>query len=947
VWGVAFDLLALVAALTLVALGVLNLYAVGGRPLAMQQAVSVAVGLGLLVTLHRLQVRLLPIVGWVSYGTALGLLGAVELVGVQTQGARRWIGYGSLTFQPSELAKLGLLLVLAGVLGSDRPAWRRFVLALALAVPPIALTALEPDLSTATLLLALTAALLILGYVPLRFLLPLLGGVAVLLPLAIELLRPYQLARLQAFLSGSRSAEGPGWAVLQAHIALSSGGPFGLARDDPRYPLLAQYLPGRQNDLALASLVQAWGLVAGAAALLAAVIVVWRLALASRDPRTRQAGLAAAGLATLFGAEVVVSLGGNLGTLPIAGVPFPLLGLGGTSAVVHLAAVGVVLGARHDGARRRLWAPPRRVSPRPRLLRVTALSTTGVLVIFAGYGWQLQATQGAALREAGEVQMTRCIRIPAPRGTITDRHGTPLAVDAREDHVLAVPGLLRRPADLARLAGLAGGRVAELRRTLTGAGERMSVRVAVVPRATGSRVAAAALPGVVVVPSPRRVYPHGSLLAPLLGFVGVATPEDARRWAGLPVGEMVGRAGLEQQYDPILRGVDGRQCVYVDPPGRPVAFAQGSAPIPGASLRLTLDVGLQRKLTAELAAAIRRSRGDLGGAVVMDARAGQVLAMASLPSYDNNLYGPPVDVAELRGAAKARGHATLEHVTQVTAPPGSTFKIVVAAADMVHPVIPPRQVVPTGGSFTYGGHTFGNWRSFGAHNLMQAIAWSNDVYFYKLALRLGPERIHRVGTALGVGRRTGIDLPGESSGYFGSPQTVGRIGGTWYGGSTVILGIGQGYLTTTPLQAARFTAGIASGRLLTPRLGLAFGAGDSAYTALPVPKTQRLPFAGKLGPVREGMRQAAAYGTAARLRTLPVQAGGKTGSAEDPASPNGQPDSWFTAVAPLDRPLVVATSFVRGGGMGARTSGPVVAESLRYFLAHQARILATPRTQPG
>jgi cell division protein FtsI/penicillin-binding protein 2 len=259
---------------------------------------------------------------------------------------------------------------------------------------------------------------------------------------------------------------------------------------------------------------------------------------------------------------------------------------------------------------------------------------------------------------------------------------------------------------------------------------------------------------------------------------------------------------------------------------------------------------------------------------------------------------------------------------------------------MVYRAIPPSQVIPTGASFTLGDHTFGNWTNLPPQNLTQAIAWSNDVYFYKLAWKLGPERLTRVAAQLGVGQPTGIDLPGETAGYLGTPDSVQQAGGTWYPGSTVILGIGQGYVLASPLQDARWTAAIATGRLVTPHLGLAFASRRGSLAPLQIPKPKLLPFARRLGPVRDGMRLAASSGTAARLSGLPVPVGAKTGSSEDPASPNGKPDSWFTAVAPLDHPQIVVTSFVRGGGHGATTSGPVAEAMLRYFLAHRAAILA-------
>jgi cell division protein FtsI/penicillin-binding protein 2/cell division protein FtsW (lipid II flippase) len=951
----AFNLLAVLAALALVGLGIANLYLIGAPDLAARQGLIAAGGVVALAAFWRVRVRYLGVLAWAAYGAAVVLLVGVLAVGVTANGATRWIAIGSLVFQPSELAKLGLLLVLAAVLGSSRPSWQRFLIALLLAVVPIGLTLLQPDLSTAMLLTVLTGTMLVIGRVPARFLLPLTAVAAISAPLFISLLQPYQLARLGSFLVGAHeSPTGSGWAVRQAHIAVGSGGLFGRT-DDPLRGLRAQYLPERETDLALASLVGQWGLVAGAGVVLAAIIVVWRLALASRASRTPHGALVGGGLAMLMGVETVVSVGANLGLLPLAGVPFPLLSYGGTALVVHLAALGVVLAVRRDGARRRLWAPLGRHNPRPRLVRLAALGLSVLLISFGLYGWRLQSTQGEALQLVGDDQMTRCIRLPAPRGAITDRHDAPLAVNAADagtgvDRVLVVPALLRaRPADLDRLADLTG-RPREDLAAQVGAAESttLTLPVAEVARGTGNDITAAGIAGVLVVPEPRRWYPHSALFGPVLGFAGVATPEDVERWPGLPVGEVVGRAGLEQQYDAVLRGINGRQCLYVDPMGVPVALGERQDPVPGANLRLSIDLGLQRRLDAGLAAALRaqsRPQAKIGAAVAMDPTSGQILAIAGAPSFDNNIYGPPVDAGALQTLADAPGSPMLEHVTQAVAPPGSTFKLVVAAANQAHPVFAPHRAIPTGASFTYGGHTFGNWKPMGPMNLVESIAISNDVYFYKLALALGTGAMIDTARMLGVGEPTGIDLPAESAGRLGTPESVEADGGTWFGGSTVILGIGQGDLQVTPLQNARWTAAVATGNLVTPRLGLAIGTDPAAYTALPAPAPAPLPFAAELAPVREGMRAAVTRGTATSLAALPVPVGAKTGTAQDGGLPADEYDNWMTAAAPMDAPEIVVTALVQGPGRGANSAKNVVADGLRYYLEYRSDVLATGPVQ--
>lgn len=934
------DPLAVGAIVILAGLGLANLAALGDRSLIRHQLVVDIGGVVLFLGLRRWRTDGLRWLGWGCYTVSLLLLLAVDLGGTTVRGARRWIDLGFFTMQPSELAKLGLLLVLAQVLGSDRPWPRRLLTALAVAAPPIGLVLTEPDLSTAAVLCAVTATMLVLGRIPLKVLVPFLVAAVLVLPFGEHLLHPYQQERLNAFLSGSTDANGPGWAILQMHIALAWGGLTGGV-GHPLHQLVALYLPDRETDLAFASLVEHYGILAGSLAVLAAAVLVWRVVGASRQPRSRPAGLAAAGFAALVSVEVAVSVAGNLGLVPTAGVPFPLLSYGGTAATVHIAALGLVLALRADGETHRLWSRRGLDAVRPRLLRTTAVAVTGSLLGMVGFAVQLQRADGPQLRAAALSQMMRCSPVPAARGEITDRHGNPLAVDVRRDRVAAVPALVR-PDDVATLAALTARPVSGLRRLLHRHASSRDLTVASLPTAAGRRVREAGLPGIFVVPDTHRRYPHGDLLGPMLGWTGVATPVEMDRWPDLRLGALVGRAGLEQIYDPILRGTDGRQCVYVTPAGTPMALGSYTAPRRGSSLHLTLDLGLQRELTRHLDMVLHsrpgQPLGDIGGAVVMDPRNGQVLAMASRPSYDNSAFGPPVRNRMLDRLMHRPASPMLEHVTQVTAPPGSTFKLVVAAASMRQGVVPPSQVLPGGGAWTLGNHTFHNWMPMPAQNLLQAIAWSNNVYFYQLAWALGPGPIISTARSLGVGRPTGIDLPGESSGYLGSPASIARSGGTWYPGSTVILGIGQGPLTVTPLQNALWTAGIATGAMVTPHLGLAYGDGR-LRSMLRWPRPRPLPYAHRLGPVREGMALAATSGTAGILSALPVRAGAKTGSAQDPSSPNGAADSWFTAAAPLSHPRMVATSFVRGGGHGVSTSGAVVLPVMAYFFAHEREIL--------
>lgn len=924
----ALDPWVLIAAAVLVGLGLLNLYSVGMEALAARHAAIGVMGFVLMLAVARVRVEALPRFAWAMYGLAVALLLAVLFAGETVKGAQRWLDLGVVSIQPSELAKLAVLVLLGHLLARGYTRWRLFSV-LGLSAVPIGLIALQPDLSTTFVVTAVVVFMILLARVPLLPLVPIFGIAIASLPLALLALRPYQLDRLAAFTTGARGSEGPGWAALQAEIAIGGGGLFGRAREQ-LFDLRAAYLPEREHDLAFASLVHGWGLIAGLIAVAAVLVIVWRAALASRWARSRTAALIAAGTGALFGLHAVIPIAANLTLLPHTGLPIPLFSYGGSIAIVHFVALGLVLAARRDGADRPLWAAAPTGRAHPRLARTGALVLSVNLAAMGWFTWHVQVARGDELQGVSEEQMTRCITVPAERGIIEDRNGEPLVENTDRSEVHVVPGLFQADdgPSMQRLASMVGQSPSELQATLD-EGTELNVEIATVDAETAQQVEAAGLAGVLVMPAQRRDYPYGEMLGPMLGFVGVGTPADMSRWPSLQLGSVVGRSGLEQQYDAILRGTDGAQCVYVDPAGEPVAAAGRTNPVPGEDLRLHLDLDLHRKATEALDDAVSESGGDLGAAVVMDARTGGVRAMASVPAYDNNVYSPPVDTSEVEAETERPGLPTLEHGSQVPAAPGSTYKLVVAAANAVHGAIPHNEVIPTGASFSFGGHSFENWRPMGPHDMIDAIAMSDNVYFYKLALRLGVENMASVADELGVGKPTGIDLPGEHAGFLGTPETVEEGGGQWYPGSTVLMGIGQGPVTVTPLNAARWTAALATGELVRPQLGSRLESGSA--TSLPSAEPEELSFADDLEPVRDGMRAVAARGTGGQLNEVPIPIGAKTGTAEDPGSA-GDEHAWFSAVAPFDDPEIVVSVLVHGGGFGSDTSGPVVQQLLEHYV---------------
>jgi cell division protein FtsI/penicillin-binding protein 2/cell division protein FtsW (lipid II flippase) len=937
------------AIVLLASLGILNLYAIGDKSMALHQGLAVVIGLAVMVWAWRTPSSYWPWLGRAAYAISVLLLLAVAAHGVDAYGAKRWLAIGSFILQPSELAELGLLLVLAEVMSHRELRERRRVgLALGLAIPPIGLTLLEPDLSTAGLLGVILVACLVLGRVRFKVLAGLALTGLIALPIGLTLLRPYQLARLHSFLSGSDSSLGGNWTLLQAHIAIASGGLLGIGHSTLGR-LLTSYLPARETDLAFASLVEQFGLVAGAVAILAVLILIWRLVAAASSSRTLLGSLIAGIMAALLGAEVVLSVGGNLGVLPLAGVPIPLLAYGGTVSVAHLAAFGMILGSRLDAKRRRLWRFPALLPRRPRLVRTVAAGLACSLILLGGLTWQLQSLHKSSLKQAAVTEVTRWIPLAPERGLIEDRHGVALAANTGYDQVLAVPQLVKT-SRLPKLAELLGQTKPQLKKELAQPthGTFTVSLTKNLPVAGAGKLKSAAITGILIEPVEGRVYPYGSLLGPILGYTGEETSQDVKTLGLLPPGAGLGQAGLELEYNKDLTGKYGSQAILVNEAGVPIAMGRTIPPVNGGNLITSLDLNLQKEATEMLEKAISGAYsgsqvGNEGSVVVMDPQNGQVLAMASWPAYNDNIFESPRDNAAIKALLTAPGNPLLEHATQTAMPPGSNFKLVVSSADAADDAIPPSEVIPTGYSFTYDGHTFDNWESLPPQDLSEAIADSNDVYFYKLAVALGAERLLAVAHTMGAGQLTGIDLPGESPGYLGTPASVAKEGETWYPGSTVILGIGQGYVTATPVQDAVWTGEAGTGKKVTPRIGLSVSTSATAPSKpISAPAPETLPWASKLAPVQAGLRLAvtASYGTAVTLDSLGVDAGGKTGTAQDPTAPNGGPDAWFTALAPMSSPQVVVDLLVRGGGQGYYDQ-PAVTSIMKYFFDNEKMITST------
>jgi penicillin-binding protein 2 len=447
------------------------------------------------------------------------------------------------------------------------------------------------------------------------------------------------------------------------------------------------------------------------------------------------------------------------------------------------------------------------------------------------------------------------------------------------------------------------------------------------------------LPELETIDEERRLYPRDGFAAHLIGYVGEVSAEELgqSRFAAYEPGDVVGKAGVEETYDEVLRGQDGSRDVIVDSHGREVGYLRTQHAKPGQDLKLTLDIDIQR--AAELAL------GDRSGAVVaMDPRNGEILAMVSHPSYDPNAFAVRINRADWNKLITDPAHPLMNKAIQAQLAPGSTFKILMSVAGLQEGVAQNMHVFCNGGAIFYGQFHACD-RHHGMVDIEHAIPWSCDTFYYTLADKLGIDTIARYAKSAGLGQRTGVDLPNEAMGIVPSSEwKLRNYHEKWYVGETVSVGIGQGPVTVTPIQLARMISGIASGgHFVRPHVV------DTAQ--LPAQFRQALkdtfPGSGEstidLDPenwmiITEGMAGAtdpAMGGTAAASHLEGVDFAGKTGTAQVASHEaikqlgGGKeflPNGWFVGVIPRRNPeFVVAVLWEHGdwGSNAARLAAQV------------------------
>ena len=600
-------------------------------------------------------------------------------------------------------------------------------------------------------------------------------------------------------------------------------------------------------------------------------------------------------------------------------------------------------------------------------------------LVLLGQLWYIQIASGAQYRQRAEVNRIRVISEKPFRGVIYDREGRQVA-----RNVPAFTAAIR-PADLPRKGEERDAVIARLGQVIAMAPEEITALLDAVRDDPFSPVRIkqpisrdqalvleeqhTRLPGVVVQDPPIRSYPEGPLFGQLLGYTGAlpSSTADALLQQGYERDDSIGIVGIEAAFEDELRGTRGRTQVEVDALGgvtrRLATLVPATA---GGNLVLTVDAQLQKRSADALAAAMTRAKSGQAALVALQPQTGEVLAMVSLPQYDNNQFANGISQDDYRALSEDKNRPLVNHAVGGQYPPGSTFKMVTAAAALQEKVVTPQQRFFCTGSLNVSGMQFTDWQASGHGNVnvRQALATSCDIYFWSLAggnnsfgiPGLKIERLADYARAFGFGEKSGLRLGGEVAGLIPSKELKKQRGEQWYIGDDYNTGIGQGDVLTTPLQLANMTAALANGgTLYRPRLVKEIRNADGAVLQTYPPEViRKIPVnAEHIAAIRAGMRDAVTLpeGTATwALRNVAIPVAGKTGSAE--FVPEGYVQqsraaklpshALFVAFAPYDNPQIAVAVVIYGGGEGADVAAPAAGETIKAFFELQGPAGASP-----
>lgn len=569
---------------------------------------------------------------------------------------------------------------------------------------------------------------------------------------------------------------------------------------------------------------------------------------------------------------------------------------------------------------------------------------------------QLQIFQGTDFRLRSDSNRVRTTTVPAPRGAILDRRGQILAANVPDIILTVTPAdvpkaIPERTALIERLAKETNLPVAAIEELLLAKQRRLTDPVAILEnipydRAMQLIISLADIPSVAVVAIPNRNYPTGETFASILGYTGKISPDELLQHPELNQQDVVGKVGLEQQYNKELTGIDGIKSVERDVRNSEQRIISQRDAQPGNSIVTTLDADLQQQLYQRLRDSVKSLRSPGGAAIAIDPQNGEILALASAPTFDDNWFVQSGHNQEISDALTNPAKLLLNRAISGQYPSGSIIKPLISSAALAERTITASTTVMSTGGFKVGAFFFPDWKAggHGLTNVSKAIAESVNTFFYAIGggldniTGLGVDRIVSYLQKFGWGSPTGIDLPSEAAGLLPTKEwrTETRPS-PWKLGDTYHLSIGQGDLEVTPLQVAASMAAVANGgTLYRPHVlkevrqanGQTVSTTDSKIV-----DSQVVP-ASVVSTVRAGMREGVLSGSSRSLQSLPVTSGAKTGTAQ--FGNQNKTHAWFTVFAPYDNPTIAITVLVEAGGEGNATALPIAKEVLQWYFTNGA-----------
>jgi penicillin-binding protein 2 len=597
------------------------------------------------------------------------------------------------------------------------------------------------------------------------------------------------------------------------------------------------------------------------------------------------------------------------------------------------------------------------LSRREKLSQVKLSATqylVALVMIVLGTGlWRLQVLGASNYRVLAEQNRIRKVPVLAPRGRIFDREGRIIV-----DNYPSVSCFLLREGqahlsdDLPLIASGLHMTVEQIQSTLrhyqtAPKYQPIPLKQDITPDEQAFIAAHRDdLPELETLDEQRRLYPPGGFMAHVIGYVGEVSEADLNnsKYAFYSPGDVVGKSGIEEAYDQILRGTDGSRDVIVNSHGKEVGVMGQEMAVPGKDLRLTIDLDLQK-------AAERALEGKTGAIVAMDPHTGEILAMVSRPTFDPNQFAVRLSKAYWQTIINDPNHPLMNKAIQAQLAPGSTFKVIMTLAGLQENAAQNMHVECNGGASFYG-HFFACDKHHGMVDIHSALPYSCDTFYYTLANKLGIETIARYADEVGIGEKTGVDLPDEAAGIMPSEEwKLKTQHDKWYAGETISVGIGQGAIEVTPLQMARALSGIASGGVLR-RPHLVFP-GELTAEQLAEIQSNYTGSADKTIPITpenwetitDDMANVtqSSIGTAAEARLDGVDFAGKTGTAQVMSHTalagtahghNTVPNAWFVGMTPRRNPDIVVAVLWEHGNWG-NNSAKLAAQVINAYITKQ------------